>query len=78
MSLAATHGHDVSLKGSFDDRTSSEIEHIVTTADELFRKTLEGLGVLREVRMGREKLFVNTKRMALLTRDSNELEPFTP
>jgi Fic family protein len=33
-------------------------------------------GVLRNVRMGREKLFVNPRLMALLTRDSNEIAGF--
>jgi Fic family protein len=31
-------------------------------------------GVLREVKVGREKLFLNPRLMALLTRDSNEVE----
>jgi Fic family protein len=33
-------------------------------------------GVLREVRVGREKLFVNPRLMALLTRDDNRVEGF--
>lgn len=39
---------------------------------------LQGLtqaGVLREVKRGREKLFVNTRLMALLTRDGNDVAP---
>jgi Fic family protein len=42
-------------------------------------KYLHGLvaaHVLREVRVGREVLFVNPRLMALLTRDSNEIAPF--
>ena len=42
-------------------------------------KYLHGLveaGVLREVRVGREKLFVNPRLVALLTRDGNELARF--
>jgi Fic family protein len=41
-------------------------------------KYLHGLvaaHVLREVRVGREVLFVNPRLMALLTRDSNEIDP---
>ena len=37
---------------------------------------LVGAGVLREVRAGREKLFVNPRLMALLTRDGNEIAAF--
>jgi hypothetical protein len=33
-------------------------------------------GVLREVPAGREKLFVNPRLMALLTRDGNEIASF--
>ena len=33
-------------------------------------------GVLREVRVGREKLFLHPRLMALLTRDSNEIAAF--
>jgi Fic family protein len=36
---------------------------------------LSEAGVLREVKRGREKLFVNTRLMALLTRDANDVEP---
>jgi Fic family protein len=37
---------------------------------------LVGAGVLRDVRVGREKLFVNPRLMSLLTRDTNEIAPF--
>jgi Fic family protein len=38
-----------------------------------YLRGLVNAGVLREVRAGREKLFVNPRLMALLTRDSNEI-----
>jgi len=41
-----------------------------------YLRGLVDAGVLREVRAGREKLFVNPRLMALLTRDSNEIAGF--
>lgn len=37
-----------------------------------YLKHLVGLGVLREIKVGKEKLFIHPKLMQLLTRDSNE------
>lgn len=37
---------------------------------------LVGIGVLREIQVGREKLFIHPKLMQLLIRDSNELIPY--
>lgn len=42
-----------------------------------YLKELASIGVLREVRMGKEKLFLHPKLMQLLTRDSNEIKPYT-
>ena len=45
---------------------------------QLASRKLHGLveaGVLREVSVGREKLFVHPRLLTLLTRDSNEIEP---
>lgn len=39
-------------------------------------KALASAGVLREQVLGREKLFVHPKLMALLTRDANSFEPY--
>ena len=39
-------------------------------------KQLVGTGVLREMAFGREKLFIHPKLMNLLTRESNEFEPY--
>jgi Fic family protein len=41
-----------------------------------YLKGLVDAGVLREVRVGREKLFLHPRLMALLTRDGNEIAPF--
>jgi Fic family protein len=41
-----------------------------------YLKGLVEAGVLREVRAGREKLFVNPRLMALLTRDGNDIAAF--
>ena len=43
-----------------------------TTRAELRMKDLAALGVLREVKAGKEKLFIHPKLMQLLTRDSNK------
>ena len=37
---------------------------------------LEGIGVLKSLTLGREKLFVHPKLMALLKNDSNEITPY--
>ena len=34
------------------------------------------LGILREEKVGREKLFLHTKYMKLLTTDTNDVEPY--
>jgi Fic family protein len=39
-------------------------------------KQLVSIGVLQEMAFGREKLFIHPKLMNLLTRDSNEFEPY--
>ena len=39
-------------------------------------KQLVAIGVLREQAVGREKLFVNSRLLQLLTRDTNEFEGF--
>ncbi len=41
-----------------------------------YLKSLTAVGVLNQLRVGRERLFVNTRLMALLTRDSNTYTPF--
>lgn len=41
-----------------------------------YLKALASVGVLREQSVGREKLFVHPKLMALLTRDGNNFEPY--
>ncbi|RLB49511.1 MAG: Fic family protein [Deltaproteobacteria bacterium] len=41
-----------------------------------YLKELVKLGVLREQQVGREKLFVHPKLMALVTRESNEFAPY--
>jgi len=42
-----------------------------------YLKLLVEAGVLEEVRIGREKIFINTRLMDLLTRDENEARPFS-
>jgi hypothetical protein len=39
-------------------------------------KQLVEAGVLREMAFGREKLFIHPKLMNLLTRESNDFEPY--
>jgi Fic family protein len=41
-----------------------------------YLKDLANVGVLREMPIGREKLFIHPKLMQLLTRDSNRFEPY--
>jgi Fic family protein len=41
-----------------------------------YLKELVSIGVLREQKAGREKLFVHLKLLGLLTRDSNAFEPY--
>ena len=41
-----------------------------------YLKTLCDIGMLQEIKAGREKLFVHTKLLRLLTTDSNELIPY--
>lgn len=41
-----------------------------------YLKTLAGAGVLREVAVGREKLFLHPRLLDLLTHDTNEFTPF--
>ncbi len=41
-----------------------------------YLKALAGIGVLREEKSGREKLFIHPKLMALLTRDGDEFAPY--
>ncbi len=42
----------------------------------VYLKQLCGIGVLKEVRVGREKMFIHPKLMQLLTEDSNEFEKY--
>ncbi len=41
-----------------------------------YLKHLVEIGVLREQKVGRERLFIHPKLMELLTLDSNEFEPY--
>lgn len=41
-----------------------------------YLKDLAALGVLNEIQVGKEKLFIHPKLMQLLTRDSNEFAPY--
>jgi Fic family protein len=43
-----------------------------------YLKALVSIGVLREVKSGREKLFLNPRLLALLTREGNTFEPYRP
>jgi Fic family protein len=43
-----------------------------------YLKALTDIGVLREQAFGKEKLFVHTKLMTLLTRDENAFVPYAP
>jgi Fic family protein len=49
--------------------------HVTRQTASTYLQGLTKAGVLREVKRGREKLFVNTRLMALLTRDGNDVEP---
>lgn len=42
-----------------------------------YLKQLVGAGVLREMAFGREKLFIHPKLMNLLTRETNDFEPYS-
>jgi Fic family protein len=44
----------------------------------LHLKRLVGIGMLREIRIGREKLFLHQRFLDLLLRDSNEVPPYAP
>lgn len=41
-----------------------------------YLKDLAALGVLREIKVGKEKLFIHPKLMQLLTRDGNDFTPY--
>ena len=41
-----------------------------------YLKALVAIGVLREQKFGKEKLFVHPKLMTLLTRDGNSFQPY--
>ncbi len=43
----------------------------------VYLKELAAIGVLREQKKGRDKLFVHPKLLRLLTQDANEFEPYT-
>jgi len=47
-----------------DDKASRHLQHLVA------------IGVLREVKVGREKLLLNVRYGALLGSDDNEFDPF--
>ena len=42
-----------------------------------YLKQLSDIGVLHEIRAGKEKLFVHPKLIQLLTQDSNDFIPYT-
>jgi Fic family protein len=42
-----------------------------------YLKQLGEIGVLKEVAVGREKLFIHPKLVQLLTRDSNRITPYS-
>ncbi len=42
-----------------------------------YLKLLRDIGVLEEIKVGREKLFINPRFLRLLTADSNEFEHYT-
>ena len=42
-----------------------------------YLKELAGIGVLDEIKVGKEKLFIHPKLMKLLTRDSNTFSPYS-
>jgi Fic family protein len=42
-----------------------------------YLKELAALGVLQERKVGREKLFIHPRLMALLTTDSDEFTPYS-
>ncbi len=42
-----------------------------------YLKTLCDIGVLKEIKAGREKLFVHPKFLRLLTQDTNEFTPYS-
>ncbi|MGP1667430.1 MAG: hypothetical protein ACTS5I_16290, partial [Rhodanobacter sp.] len=39
-------------------------------------KTLAGIGVLEEIKVGREKLFIHPKFVDLLTGDTHQFRPY--
>ena len=41
-----------------------------------YLKELVAIGVLQEVLVGKEKLFIHPKLMQLLTRDNNDFKPY--
>ena len=41
-----------------------------------YLKKLAAIGVLKEIPIGREKLFIHPKLMQLLSQDSNEFDPY--
>lgn len=43
----------------------------------VYLKQLADIGVLEELTIGKEKLFVHPKLMQLMTRDSNQIKPYT-
>lgn len=43
----------------------------------VYLKQLADIGVLQELTVGKEKLFVHPKLMQLMTRDSNQIKPYT-
>jgi Fic family protein len=47
------------------------------TASEYLKK-LVGIGVLVEQPVGRERLFIHPKLIQLITRDSNQIQPYEP
>jgi Fic family protein len=74
--------YDRDLVDVIFEQPYSRIKHVVDRGlgtRQSASRYLHGLaeaGVLRAVRSGREKLVVNPRLMALLTRDSNEIAPF--
>ena len=50
---------------------------IAFLANPRYLKQLADIGVLKEVVVGREKLFIHPKLVHLLTRDSNRITPYS-
>ena len=80
--LPKTYSHEL-LNVIFEQpycRIKNLVENKVAkrqTASE-YLKQLAGIGILREVRVGKEKLFVHPKLLELMTGDDDRVEAYTP